>query len=88
MTKALTVDVLLKYLQVASDRGYGDMNIKCMDAFLYEDEIYWDFFDRNLVFQKIAYATPITEKLNRFRADIQKAYDRFWGIDDGGGDRP
>ena len=76
-----TVDYLLDLFQKLSNDGYGDMKIKCQDGFLHKDEISVNPMFKEVAFQGFLFNIDITEKVTYFKNDIQKAYEKFYGID-------
>ncbi len=77
-TKITTIDYLRKILNDLSERGYGDMKIKCQDNYLHEDEIKIDCMHREVTFHGELYNFPPTKKVKEFRNAVQKAYEKFW----------
>lgn len=80
MTPILTVDRLLYLLQKLHNAGNGDMEIKCSDNFIHEDEIGINYMDNEMKFRGLIYNFPITERVKEFHEDIDKAYRKFYGI--------
>lgn len=74
----LTVDTLLEKLDKASKAGYGDMKIKCQDGYLREDEIGFNFFEKEVLFRGMLYNFSLTEKIKKFCVGLQKLSDEFW----------
>lgn len=75
----VTVDYLLSLLKKISDAGKGDMKIKCMDNYLHEDEFGVDYLSNEVLFRGKLCNYDITDKVKRFRNDIERAKDRFYG---------
>ena len=79
--KEITVDFIFKLFTEICVAGHGDMRIKCIDGFLYEDEISIDFLNNEIVLRGMLYNISIAEKVSRFHDDIDRAYKRFYGND-------
>lgn len=76
----LTVDGLIDKLNNLSRSGYGDMKIKCQDHFIHEDEIGFNYIAKEVLIRGMLYNFPVSEKVNEFNEDIQKAYRKYWDM--------
>lgn len=78
MAPIVTVDFLLDLLQKLHEAGNGDMQIKCMDNFLHEDEIGINYMDNEMMFRGLIFNQPMVQKAKEFCADIRKAERKFY----------
>lgn len=77
-SKILTVNTLLHVLNEISANGYGDLKIKCNDAFIYDNEIGVSPYRGELQLKGYLFNQPISEKVSRLKEDIEKAISRFY----------
>lgn len=75
----ITVDSLRERLNALSEIGYGDMKIKCQDGYLHDDEIGYNYLDREVQFRGHLFNFPLTERVNKFRNGVEKLYQEFYG---------
>lgn len=79
MKDIVTVDYLLDLFQRLHDSGKGDMKIKCIDNFLHRDEITLIYYKNEIEFCGYLTNFSITQKVQEFCKDIEKAKDKFYG---------
>ena len=82
MEDIVTVDYLLELFQRLNDAGYGDMKIKCKDNFLHRDEITLIYYKNEIEFRGYLTNFSITQKVQEFCKDIEKAKNKFYGFVD------
>lgn len=82
MEDIVTVDYLLDLFQRLHDAGYGDMKIKCKDNFLHRDEITLIYYKNEIEFRGYLTNFLITQKVQEFCKDIEKAKNKFYGFVD------
>lgn len=82
MEDILTVDSLNEKLNKLSKAGYGSMKIKCIDCYLHDDEITYDYGCKGgeLIFHGYLFNQPIAEKISTLREDIKLACNKFYGF--------
>jgi len=80
MERIVTVDYLLNLLQKVSKAGKGDMQIKCKDNFLHEDEISINYLENEIEFRGYLFNFDISKRINKFCSDINRAKSEFYGI--------
>lgn len=80
MENIVTVDYLFDLLQKLHESGNGDMKIKCMDNFLYEDEIGINYMDNEMMFRGLIFNQPMAQKVKEFCNDIKRAEKKFYGF--------
>ena len=78
--EVVTVDYLLDLFQRLHDAGKGDMKIKCKDNFLHRDEIGIIYYKNEIEFRGYLHNFSITQKVNEFCNDIEKAERKFYGF--------
>lgn len=79
----LTVDKLFERLEKLKTGGYGDLRIKCGDAFLHDDEIgikYYPEGEGEVLFRGHLFHQPISEKVFTLKKDIENAINKFYGL--------
>lgn len=74
----VTVDYLLSMLKKLSEAGKGDMEIKCMDNALHEDEITINYTKNEILLRGYIFNFSISDKIKQFCNDIDKAKERFY----------
>lgn len=80
MEDIVTVDYLLDIFQQLHDAGRGDMKIKCRDNFLHRDEITLIYYKNEIEFRGYLTNFSITQKVQEFCKDIEKAKNKFYGF--------
>lgn len=81
MKNIVTVDYLLSLMQELSSAGKGNMEIKCADNFLHEDEIKVDYTKNEISFRGFIFNYSIADKVKRFCDDIEKAKEKFYSTE-------
>lgn len=79
MADIVTVDYLLDLFTKLREDGKGDMQIKCLDNPLHEDEIGINYITNQVQFRGLIYNLPITDRVKKFCDDIDKARKEFYG---------
>ena len=80
MEDVVTVDYLLDLFQRLHDTGKGNMKIKCTDNFLHIDEIGINYIKNEIKFYGCLHNFSITQKVQEFCKDIEKAKNKFYGF--------
>ena len=80
MEDVVTVDYLLDLFQRLHDAGKGNMKIKCTDNFLHIDEILIIYYKNEIKFYGCLHNFSITQKVQKFCKDIEKAKNKFYGF--------
>lgn len=74
-----TVDSLRKVLNEVSEHGYGDMKIKCQDGYLHNNEMTFDYINKNVIIHGFLFNQPVSKKVNEFYHGVQELYNQYWG---------
>lgn len=81
---ALTVDKLFEILDKLKNNGYGDMQIKCGDVLLHDDEVGIRYYPEGkpgeVLFRGYLFHQPISEKVATLKEDIENAINKFYGF--------
>lgn len=80
MEDIITIDYLLDLFQGLHDAGKGDMKIRCIDNFLHKDEITIIYYKNEIRFDGYLHNFSISQKIQEFCRDIEKAKDKFYGL--------
>lgn len=75
----ITVDSLRERLNELSKIGYGDMKIKCHDGYLHDDEIGYNYLNREIQLRGHLFNFSLTERVQKFRNGVEKLYQEFYG---------
>lgn len=76
--KEVTVNYLLEILQNLSNKGFGDMKIKCKDGYLYDSDISVSFLENQVEFRGHLFNSSMADKVKEFCSAIEKAKDSFY----------
>ncbi len=76
----MTVSDLLELCKRLAENGYGNMPVKCQDAYLHKDEITTSYIGKGYMqFRGYLFHQDFAKKISEFQDDINKAVDKFYG---------
>lgn len=74
----LTVDDLLEKLNKLSEYGYGDMRIRCQDGYLHDDEIGFDYLQREISLRGLLYNQVPYKNVKKFYREVGKLCEEYF----------
>lgn len=76
----LTVNDLLDLCTRLFQNGYGNMPVKCQDAYLHKNEITTNLIGEGcMLFRGYLFHQDFTKKMQEFQQDIDNAVKKFYG---------
>lgn len=74
----LTVDDLLEKLNKLSEYGYGDMRIRCQDGYLHDDEIGFDYLQREILLRGLLRNQVPYKNVKKFYQEVGKLCEEYF----------
>lgn len=75
--KVITVNDLKAILDKLSDTGYGDMKIMCMDGYLHDDEIGYNYSKREVTLCGCLFNIDTTQNVENFCKGVRMLERKF-----------
>ena len=75
----MTVEKLYNLLRNVVDAGYGNLPVRIQEDALHDDSITFYYYgdDKRMEIKGTLYNHPQYEKLNRFKEDVEKAWEEL-----------
>lgn len=77
MDDIVTVKYMLKICQELVENGYGDIKLRCNDAFIHEGEI-GIYPGEYMKFRGNLFNEPVADKVSVLKKELGEAMDRFF----------
>ena len=74
----LTVDDLLEKLNKLSEYGYGDMRIRCQDGYLHDDELGFDYLQREILLRGLLRNQVPYKNVKKFYQEVGKLCEEYF----------